>query len=131
MITMADSGDHDAPILAITNGRRTHLVDQPEENLDPKSIFDELVAYFRAARLRRQVILVTHNANLVVNTDADQVIVATATRLSATVLPQLSYRAGGLEDPVIRRDVCALLEGGERAFLEREKRYCFLQDRRT
>ncbi|MCW5831340.1 MAG: AAA family ATPase [Labilithrix sp.] len=111
--------------------RRPLLVDQPEENLDPKSIFDELVAYFRAARLRRQVILVTHNANLVVNTDADQVIVATATRLSATGLPQLSYRAGGLEDPVIRRDVCALLEGGERAFLEREKRYRFLQDRRT
>ena len=111
--------------------RRPLLIDQPEENLDPKSVFDELVGYFRAARLRRQVILVTHNANLVVNTDADQVIVAEATRVSPTGLPSLSYRTGGLEDPAIRRDVCALLEGGERAFLERERRYRFPQERRT
>lgn len=109
---------------------RPLLIDQPEENLDPKSVFDELVAYFRAARHRRQVILVTHNANLVVNTDADQVIVAEATRNSPTGLPQLTYRTGGLEDPNIRRDVCALLEGGERAFLERERRYRFAGDPR-
>jgi energy-coupling factor transporter ATP-binding protein EcfA2 len=58
--------------------RRPLLIDQPEENLDPKSVFDDLVPHFRQARLRRQVIIVTHNANLVVNTDADQVIVATS-----------------------------------------------------
>jgi ABC-type transporter Mla maintaining outer membrane lipid asymmetry ATPase subunit MlaF len=107
------------------------LIDQPEENLDPKSVFEELVVYFRAARLRRQVILVTHNANLVVNTDADQVIVAEATRVSPVGLPRLTYRSGGLDNPGIRRDVCELLEGGERAFLERERRYRFLQDRRA
>jgi len=56
--------------------RRPLIIDQPEENLDPKSVFDELVPHFRQARKRRQVIIVTHNANLVVNTDADQVIVA-------------------------------------------------------
>ncbi len=110
--------------------RRPLLIDQPEENLDPKSVFDELVAYFREARTRRQVILVTHNANLVVNTDADQVIVASAERLQPTGLPRLSYRAGGLEDPAIRREVCSLLEGGERAFLERERRYRLVADRR-
>lgn len=109
---------------------RPLLIDQPEENLDPKSVFDELVTYFRAARHRRQVILVTHNANLVVNTDADQVIVAEAKRSSATGLPRLTYRSGGLEDPDIRRDVCSLLEGGEKAFLERERRYRFVADGR-
>jgi len=54
---------------------RPLIIDQPEENLDPKSVFDELVERFRRARLNRQIIIVTHNANLVVNTDADQVIV--------------------------------------------------------
>jgi predicted ATP-dependent endonuclease of OLD family len=52
------------------------IIDQPEENLDPKSIYDELVPLFLAAKRRRQVIMVTHNANLVINTDADQIIVA-------------------------------------------------------
>lgn len=52
------------------------LIDQPEENLDPESVYSELVKLFRAASNRRQIIMVTHNANLVVNTDVDQVIVA-------------------------------------------------------
>src|SRR3546814_11376523 len=54
---------------------RPLIIDQPEENLDPKSVFDELVALFIAAKAKRQVIMVTHNANLVINTDADQIIV--------------------------------------------------------
>ena len=52
---------------------RPLIIDQPEENLDPNSVYEELVPHFREARKRRQVIIVTHNANLVVNTDADQV----------------------------------------------------------
>ena len=103
--------------------RRPIIIDQPEENLDPKSVFDELVPHFRAARRRRQVIIVTHNANLVVNTDADQVIVASSVSSSNDALPTISYDAGGLENPRIRKSVCETLEGGERAFLERERRY--------
>lgn len=103
--------------------RRPLIVDQPEENLDPNSVFEELVPHFRAARRRRQVIVVTHNANLVVNTDADQVIVAESKQTAETGLPRLSYRGGSLENPEIRTSVCRLLEGGERAFLERERRY--------
>jgi hypothetical protein len=103
--------------------RRPLIIDQPEENLDPKSVFDELVPHFRDARQRRQVIVVTHNANLVVNTDADQVIVANSTRTTGTGLPTISYETGGLENPHIRGAVCQILEGGERAFLERERRY--------
>lgn len=103
--------------------RRPLIIDQPEENLDPKSVFEELVPHFREARHRRQVIVVTHNANLVVNTDADQVIVATATVLKDGGLPRIDYSSGALENPSIRRSVCEVLEGGERAFLERERRY--------
>ncbi|NMM80895.1 hypothetical protein B2J86_08140 [Acidovorax sp. SRB_14] len=101
---------------------RPLIVDQPEENLDPQSIYDELVVEFQRAKLRRQVIIVTHNANLVVNTDADQVIVAHCGNHEPGRLPRMSYVSGGLEEPAIRESVCAILEGGRRAFQERAKR---------
>lgn len=109
--------------LALDDGDdRPLIIDQPEENLDPKSVFDELVSLFISAKSKRQVIMVTHNANLVVNTDADQVIVADARSHSAGGLPQITYQGGGLENAEIRRAVCDILEGGERAFRERARR---------
>ncbi|WP_245475727.1 TrlF family AAA-like ATPase [Mesorhizobium sp. M7A.F.Ca.US.006.01.1.1] len=104
------------------NDDRPLVIDQPEENLDPKSVYDELVERFRETKLRRQIIVVTHNANLVVNTDADQVIVAKAGRHQPGALPTMTYIAGGLENPEIRKEVCEILEGGEPAFLDRAKR---------
>ena len=101
---------------------RPLIIDQPEENLDPKSIFDELVERLRRAKQRRQIIIVTHNANLVVNTDADQVIVAACGPHRPGQLPEITYRSGGLENPEIRRLVCEILEGGETAFRERARR---------
>jgi hypothetical protein len=101
---------------------RPLIIDQPEENLDPKSIFDELVTRFRSAKLRRQIIIVTHNANLVVNTDADQVIVASCDSHEPNRLPNINYISGSLENPEIREKVCEILEGGEKAFKERAKR---------
>jgi energy-coupling factor transporter ATP-binding protein EcfA2 len=103
--------------------RRPLLIDQPEENLDPQSVFDDLVPHFREARKRRQVIIVTHNANMVVNTDADQVIVASCEPSQPDKLPVIEYQSGSLENPLIRTKVCEILEGGKRAFLERERRY--------
>lgn len=102
---------------------RPLVIDQPEENLDPKSINGLLVPFFIEAAKRRQIIMVTHNANLVVNTDADQVIVATSERSEASELPNFKYEAGGLEDPRIRTLVCQYLEGGEEAFRRRAERY--------
>lgn len=101
---------------------RPLIIDQPEESLDPKSIFDDLVGLFLDAKKRRQVIMVTHNANLVVNTDADQVIVAHAGPQSLGKLPPIRYLAGGLEVTEVRKEVCDILEGGERAFRERARR---------
>jgi energy-coupling factor transporter ATP-binding protein EcfA2 len=103
--------------------RRPLVIDQPEENLDPRSVYADLVPFFRDAAKRRQIIMVTHNANLVVTTDSDQVIVAEAQRLSPTELPKMTYSAGGLEDPWVRDCVCQLLEGGEEAFRMRGRRY--------
>lgn len=101
---------------------RPLIIDQPEENLDPKSVYDELVPLFKAAKRRRQIIIVTHNANLVVNTDADQIIVADAGTYAAAGLPPITYSSGGLEEAHIRRMICDILEGGERAFKDRARR---------
>ena len=101
---------------------RPLVIDQPEENLDPQSVFDELVPTFMEAKARRQVVMVTHNGNLVINTDADQVIIANAEPQPAGGLPRLTYHAGGLDNAAIRSSVCNILEGGERAFRERARR---------
>jgi hypothetical protein len=105
---------------------RPLLIDQPEENLDNDSIFNLLATYFRKAKLRRQILLITHNPNLVVNTDADQVIIAQCTK-GGDGLPSFTYAAGSLEDNVgetsIRQLVCKILEGGAAAFQQRERRY--------
>jgi energy-coupling factor transporter ATP-binding protein EcfA2 len=101
---------------------RPLIIDQPEENLDPKSIYNELVGLFLEAKRKRQVIIATHNANLVVNTDADQIIIASVSHNSAGQLPLITYTSGGFECEQIRKCVCDILEGGEIAFKERARR---------
>ena len=101
---------------------RPLIIDQPEDNLDPKSIFDELVPLFHLSKQRRQVFLVTHNANLVVNTNADQIIIAEAEPHDVDGLPPISYATGGLEEAHIRKQVRRILEGGKNAFRDRARR---------
>lgn len=101
------------------------IFDQPEDDLDNKFIMRELVPLFRGIKKYRQVIIATHNANLVVNADAEQVIVASNNG------ERLSYFSGSLEhtssiEPLgIRENVCDILEGGQTAFESREKKYGF------
>jgi ABC-type cobalamin/Fe3+-siderophores transport system ATPase subunit len=112
---------------------RPLLIDQPEGNLDNSSVYKQLVPYIRKAKKRRQIILITHNPNLVVATDAEQIIIATAERPSTQPYPCLRYDSGGLEHSVfgadlgVREAVCLLLEGGEEAFRARENRYSLVQ----
>ena len=109
--------------LALDDGDdRPLIIDQPEENLDPKSIYDELVPLFEEAKKKRQVIMVTHNANLVVNTDAEQIIVAHVGPQPTKGLPAFTYRSGGLDEADMRKVVCDILEGGEKAFRDRARR---------
>lgn len=114
-------------LAMVQNERRPLIVDQPEENLDNESIFADLAAYFREAKKHRQIILITHNPNLVVNTDAEQVIVAHCER-GEDGLPSMTYCSGSLENaapgnPDIRGQVCRILEGGAEAFKKRDERY--------
>jgi hypothetical protein len=116
--------------------KRPILIDQPEENLDNRSVYTTLVRYFREAKKRRQVIIVTHNPNLVVNADSEQVIVANLDRDLENQTSRISYVSGSLENTFkndsattilrkqgIREHVCEILEGGEEAFKKREDKY--------
>lgn len=109
------------------NDSRPLIIDQPEGNLDSASIYDSLVPFLRRAKQFRQVILVTHNPNLVVTTDADQVIVSTAERLEGKPHPKITYKCGALEEvgtvDAIRNQTVRLLEGGSEPFKMRESRY--------
>ena len=102
---------------------RPLLIDQPEDNLDPASVYDILVPYFKEAKKRRQIIIVTHNPNLVVGTDSDQIIIANSENKIASKLPEFNYISGGLENSEIKIKVCKILEGGEVAFNKRSERY--------
>lgn len=106
---------------------RPLIIDQPEENLDNLSVYENLIDYFRNRKRTRQIIVITHNPNLVVNTDSEQIIVA---NFDGTRLPMIAYQSGALEDtnrdaahPGIREQVCKILEGGAEAFRRREARY--------
>lgn len=120
-------------LLMDEDDTRPLLIDQPEGNLDNSSVYKQLVPYIRKAKRRRQIILITHNPNLVVATDAEQIIIATAERPSTQPYPCLRYDSGGLEhsaqgaDLGVREAVCLLLEGGEDAFRARESRYSLVQ----
>jgi len=118
--------------------KRPILIDQPEENLDNRSVYHTLVRYFRDAKKRRQVIIVTHNPNLVVNTDSEQVIVADFDRSLERQNSKIFYVRGSLENTFkddsaqivlekqgLREHVCLILEGGKDAFEKREKKYGF------
>jgi len=106
--------------IFLAEGDNPLIIDQPEENLDNKFVYEDLAGAFREAKKKRQVIIATHNANLVVNTDAEQVIVAEFKN------NKISYRGGSIESREIRNDITLLLEGGEEAFKRREEKYGIL-----
>lgn len=95
------------------------IIDQPEENLDNQTIFKVLVKCIKAAKHRRQVIMVTHNPNLAVVCDAEQIICATCDKVTNT----FNYLSGGIESPVIKNTVVEILEGTEPAFKNRKRKY--------
>lgn len=95
------------------------IIDQPEENLDNQTIFRVLVKCIKAAKQRRQVIMVTHNPNLAVVCDAEQIIYAACDKAAST----FSYISGAIESPVINAKVVEILEGTEPAFKNRKLKY--------
>lgn len=127
-------------ILHLSNSSHPILIDQPEDNLDNRTIYDQLNNFVRTRKMKRQIIMVTHNANLVVAADAECVIVANQSGQQENIENdkfRFEYCSGGLEcsfekkepnslqDKGIRQHVCEILEGGISAFKEREMKYGF------
>ncbi|MDM3422728.1 hypothetical protein OGV53_19035 [Citrobacter sp. Cb025] len=126
-------------LLHLSNSKHPILIDQPEDNLDNRTIYDQLRNYIRSKKIDRQVIMVTHNANLVVSTDSECVIVANQSGQQVgneNEKFQFEYCYGALEnnevarnrkgvlfESTIRDHVCHILEGGVVAFKEREIKY--------
>ena len=106
--------------LLIDKGTGPLLIDQPEENLDNQTVFSVLVPCINEARHRRQIVLVTHNPNLAIVCDADQIIRA---KLDVDGRCQLSYDSGAIENPIMSAAVVDVLEGTKPAFEKREHKY--------
>jgi ABC-type lipoprotein export system ATPase subunit len=96
------------------------VLDQPEENLDNETVSRLLVPAIREAKRRRQVIIVTHNPNLAVYCDADQIVLSELDRGADT---RITYRSGAIEEAETRRWLVNVLEGTGPAFLKRYAKY--------
>lgn len=100
------------------------VIDQPEENLDNETVTELLVPAIKYAKERRQIVIVTHNPNLAVVCDADQVIHAHIDKSDGN---RITYTAGGIEDPVITKLIVDVLEGTKPAFDLRDAKYEVLE----
>jgi len=97
------------------------VVDQPEDNLDNKSVYEILVTFIKQAKKRRQIILVTHNPNLAVVADAEQIIHVSIDKKDRK--HEFDFFSGSIEDPRINQAVVDILEGTLPAFDNRRLKY--------
>lgn len=96
------------------------IIDQPEENLDNQTVFEVLVPCIKEAKQKRQLIMVTHNPNLAVVCDAEQIIHADLDKKNNYVM---RYESGAIENPAINRAIVDVLEGTMPAFDNRDSKY--------
>ena len=145
-------------LIELSNSEYPILLDQPEDDLDNRSIFNDLVQYIRDRKKKRQIILVTHNANIVLGGDAEQVIIANQEGdNSPNDQYKFEYRTGTIENnridfreyqhikylasdskprgilytKNIQTHICEILEGGKNAFKIRYNRYKNIEEEET
>lgn len=106
--------------LLVDKGRNPIILDQPEENLDNETVVSLLVPVLTEAKKRRQIIMVTHNPNLAVVCDAEQIVWSCFDRKNRS---KISYIAGAIENPQINQLVVNVLEGTKPAFNNRRMKY--------
>lgn len=114
-------GQQQSVLLALvlsSKSKQPLIIDQPEDNLDSEFISSTLVPVLRRAKERRQIIIVTHNANIAILSDAEQIIVLKSNSERA----QIAAR-GSIDDPITRDSACNILEGSKEAFNTRAKIY--------
>lgn len=106
--------------LLVDRGRNPIILDQPEENLDNETIVSLLVPVLSEAKKKRQIIMVTHNPNLAIVCDAEQVIYSSFERKNAS---KITYLPGSIENPKINLHAVNVLEGTKPAFDNRRIKY--------
>lgn len=105
--------------LLIDKNKIPLIIDQPEENLDNESVFTLLVPYIKQAKKERQIIIVTHNPNLAVVCDAEQIISAEMNKHTY----EIRYTSGSIENPTTNKKILDVLEGTLPAFQKRDQKY--------
>lgn len=105
--------------LALSKESKPIIIDQPEDNLDNQSVYSKLVPCICKAKQRRQVIVVTHNPNIAVACDAEQIIYCEMDKNTY----HIQYQAGSIENPEIRDHIVDVLEGTMPAFDLRRQKY--------
>ena len=134
LLLLLDFSSKDCPIL----------IDQPEDDLDNRAIYKDLVAYLIKKKKERQIILVTHNPNIVVGSDSELIIVANQNGNDSPNKNgiKFQYVSGSLENTKekdksigitldsqgIKQHVCEILEGGNEAFKQRERKYAIAME---
>ena len=106
--------------LLVDKGRNPIILDQPEENLDNETVVSLLAPVLSEAKKKRQIIMVTHNPNLAVYCDAEQIIYSSFDRKKST---EITYESGSIENPDTKSHVVDVLEGTMPAFNNRRIKY--------
>ena len=129
-------------LIGLEESKCPILIDQPEDDLDNRSIYYDLVQFIRNKKEERQIIIVTHNANVVLGADAEEVIIANQHgKDTENATYRFEYRSGAIENDEIPKDefgivlpgilnkagiqtqICDILEGGKTAFQLRQNKY--------
>ena len=118
-IAQASAGQRAAAMLAflLAHGKEPLVLDQPEDDLDNQLIYDLVVRQIRENKFRRQIIVVTHNPNIVVNGDAEMVHALEFGAGQCFVV-----QSGSLQEKAMRDKICQVMEGGREAFNRRYRR---------
>jgi hypothetical protein len=119
-LSTASAGQKTTAILTflLSYGKTPLILDQPEDDLDNKLVYDLIVDRLKKAKEERQLIIVTHNANIPVNGDAEYII----SMDSETKFLQVLH-SGTVEQTNIKKEICDVMEGSEDAFEMRSRRY--------
>ena len=119
----ASAGQKTSTMLAfiLSDGTIPLILDQPEDDLDNHLISELVVERLKKCKEHRQIIVVTHNANIPVNGDAELVVSMNSESKGIEI-----YNEGTLEESVVKKEICDVMEGGEKAFKMRANRYSLI-----
>jgi hypothetical protein len=105
-------------IFSLSDEKYPILIDQPEDDLDVSGVANDLVTFVMKEKAQRQIIIVSHNATLVVCSDSEEIITSTMHRRGAGQY-DFDYATGAIENPARRDEIVKILEGGDAALKKR------------